>query len=100
MDVTNWINPSAVNVCRWPIALKVNTGPDVRYGEAKPTFVLRCNRRLSALISPLARANIDGVQKSITSRTPGMTARSSRSRALSINWMSGVTWIAGVIAKL
>ncbi len=30
----------------WPIVLNVIAGPDVRYGEAKPTLVLRCNRRI------------------------------------------------------
>ena len=37
------------NVSSWPIPSKVNVGPDVRYGEAKLTFMLHCDRRNCAL---------------------------------------------------
>ena len=38
-----------MNVLIWPFALKVYAEPDVRYGEAKPTFVLRRDRRRAQL---------------------------------------------------
>ena len=49
MDVTNWVNSSAANVCRWPIVSILVAKVYDRYGEAKPTLVLRCNRRRGTL---------------------------------------------------
>jgi hypothetical protein len=34
----------AMKVCSWPVSSIVVAGLDVRYGEAKPTFMLRCDK--------------------------------------------------------
>jgi len=48
MEVTNWVNSSAANVCRWPIVSILVAKANDRYGEGERTFMLHCNRRKCA----------------------------------------------------